>query len=54
MSACRLHADERPEEFGIGGDQRRRNEPFLDQSALAVDVGDDLLQEIGALYEPFR
>ena len=50
MAACRLDPDERTQEFGISGDQRRRKEPFLNEAAFAVDVCDDLFKQIGALH----
>ncbi|MGZ2485327.1 hypothetical protein ACVITL_003850 [Rhizobium pisi] len=54
VAGCRPDARKRALEFGIGGDQRRRQKAFLHQPVFAVNIGDDRLQEVGALDEARR
>lgn len=54
VAVGRFHADERAQELRIGGDQRRRQQPFAHQPVLAIDVGDHLFQKFGALHEALR
>ena len=54
MLAVRLHADERAQEFVIGGDEGRGQEAVRDQLVPAVYIGDDGLQQLGALDEAAR
>ena len=49
MPARRLHADHRPQKFRAGGDQARRQQPVGDQAVFPIDVGDDRLEQLGAL-----
>ena len=44
MAVRRFDADERSQEFRIGRDQGRRQQSFADQTAVAIDVGDDRFQ----------
>ncbi len=52
MPAGRLHADQRSQELRAGGDQARRQQAVGDQAVFAVDVGDDRLEQFGALHQP--
>ncbi len=54
VSAGRLHAHQRPQVFRIGRNQRRRYQALADQPAIAIDIGDDLFQKVGALNKSFR
>ena len=51
MPGCRLDALAGAQVGGIGEDQRRRNEAFAHQALLAVDVGDDRVEQTRTLDE---
>ncbi len=49
LAARRFQPDHRPQEIGAAGDQRRGDQPPLDQPAGAVEVGDHRLHQFGTL-----
>ena len=52
MSAGRLDADHRAQEFRARRDQLGRQQALPDQRVVAVDVGADRLEQVGALHQP--
>lgn len=54
VAARRLEADHRPQEFWIAADQLGRQHAARHQVIVAVDVGDDLFEDLGALHEAAR
>ena len=54
MARARLYPNQRPQPLRIGGDQRSRQMSVADQAVVAVNVGHDRFQKIGALDHPRR
>ena len=47
----RRPADQRPQILGTGGDKLGRQQTFGNQPVVAIDVGHDAFEEVGALDE---
>ena len=50
-AARRRGADQRPQEFRIAGDHRRRQPAVAHQIGAAVDVVEDRFEQLGALND---
>ena len=52
VAAGRRGTHDRPQIFGAGRDQSRRQDAFFDQPVAPIDIGDGFLEQLGALHEP--
>lgn len=51
MAAGRRGTHDRPQIFGAGRDQSRRQDAFFDQPVAPIDIGDGFLEQFGPLHE---
>lgn len=54
IAAGRHQPGHRPQEEGAAANQRRRDEPALDQLRIAVEIREDRLHQLGALLDAGR
>ena len=54
VAAQRLDTHHRPQELGIAGDQFRGQQAAADQLVVAVDVGEQHFEQLGALLQSAR